>query len=705
MPSSEDTCLRVNAVRLPLRGAYHMKKKTAGVFLKACVFVAFLALSGIPLHRSHAYVTSLGANVCTSADRMMAGDPLWVTWGAEDPGSASSCTLFANGAPAASSFNGEQTFYPGSTTMYTYTCYGNSASPDQSTSVTVTVVPYMSDAQAQCYLNRYTDLADAFGPTNLASAKSHWVSDGYGEGRDESCPYKPPTPTGLSASCSGGTLTASWNSVARATSYPYRLSLANDRSNPIVLVDTSTSTSFSRSGLTAGASYDFWVQALQYGSWSDVAAVYSIACPGNGSCGSANGVSSYNAPSSGLCSVGGASVVSGPGASGPYTWTCYGIAGGSNASCSASWKRDGVCGSSSGGNTYTAPSSNLCSVGSASGVSLSGGAFNWTCGGVNGGATASCSSWQKVDAFCGPANSVPSYNAPSSGQCSPGTPTIVSGPGVAGPWTWTCLGLHGGLNSSGCSAPWKRDGTCGSSAGLSTYAAPTTNFCTVPIDGSHSAVSLNADQFSWTCAGQNGGLTTTCTSWLKVNAVCGTAVGVPSFLTPPAAGGTLCNPPLITSKNPAPPVTKTASFTWTWTCMGLHGGTNSSLCTAPRISNGICSTPPSYPDSTFGTRATPPTPSCVDGTASGLISTGSTYGVPDWTWICYGQNGGSDTPCQSFCTNSCSTSSTLHCSVETSWRVTNSCGKIVDCVVGTANTPTGARANCNLNWIEIAPWF
>lgn len=46
----------------------------------------------------------------------------------------------------------------------------------------------LSDQQAQCYLNRYTDLQSAFGATNIAAAKTHWVQFGKKEKRDWSCP-------------------------------------------------------------------------------------------------------------------------------------------------------------------------------------------------------------------------------------------------------------------------------------------------------------------------------------------------------------------------------------------------------------------------------------------------------------------------------------------------------------------------------------
>ncbi len=52
-----------------------------------------------------------------------------------------------------------------------------------------------------------------------------------------------------------------------------------------------------------------------------------------GICGTANGTTSTAVPTSGLCSQGSASAVSGSGAY--WYWTCYGSNGGANASCSA----------------------------------------------------------------------------------------------------------------------------------------------------------------------------------------------------------------------------------------------------------------------------------------------------------------------------------------------------------------------------------
>ncbi|MDR0650755.1 MAG: hypothetical protein LBG59_05135 [Candidatus Peribacteria bacterium] len=85
--------------------------------------------------------------------------------------------------------------------------------------------------------------------------------------------------------------------------------------------------------------------------------------------------------------MGTASAVSG---SGPWTWTCNGSNGGTTANCSANKKVNGVCGSANGTNITAAPTSNLCSVGTASTVSGSG-PWTWTCAGLNGGTNASCS--------------------------------------------------------------------------------------------------------------------------------------------------------------------------------------------------------------------------------------------------------------------------------------------------------------------------
>jgi len=108
-----------------------------------------------------------------------------------------------------------------------------------------------------------------------------------------------------------------------------------------------------------------------------------------GACGASNGGTVSSAPSSGLCSSGTASTVSG---SGPWTWTCAGENGGSSASCAANATSpvNGECGSSNGASLPSTPASALCTSGFASAVSGTG-PWNWSCSGSGGGTTSNCS--------------------------------------------------------------------------------------------------------------------------------------------------------------------------------------------------------------------------------------------------------------------------------------------------------------------------
>src|SRR5277367_818611 len=54
--------------------------------------------------------------------------------------------------------------------------------------------------------------------------------------------------------------------------------------------------------------------------------------PVNGQCGASNGDDLTSKPRTGLCKAGTSSSVSG---TGPWSWTCKGVSGGSTASCSA----------------------------------------------------------------------------------------------------------------------------------------------------------------------------------------------------------------------------------------------------------------------------------------------------------------------------------------------------------------------------------
>lgn len=157
------------------------------------------------------------------------------------------------------------------------------------------------------------------------------------------------------------------------------------------------------------------------------------------------------------------------------------------------------------------------------------------------------------------------------------------------------------------------------------------------------------------------------------------------------------------------PITKTndGTFLFTWTCAGQYGGASSPGCSAPRIATGRCNTPPHY-DSNVVTRAKGDDPTeslCADGKPSAVTKTGADYLAPkdggpiaDWTWNCSGVNNGDQKDvCKAWCNFDCKPG--LHCDSEKSWKVTNDCGKAVDC-----DYPSGGtRPGCNLNLREVAP--
>jgi hypothetical protein len=135
----------------------------------------------------------------------------------------------------------------------------------------------------------------------------------------------------------------------------------------------------------------------------------------NGACGSANGSDVTSAPTTNLCSAGSASAVHG---SGPFTWTCRGSHGGTTATCSAELDTSGSC------------------------------------------TTGQCSAGSQVNGACGSANGVAVSGAPTANLCTTGTASSVSG---AGPWSWSCAGSNGGSTAL-CSAPLVSSG--GNSSGL-----------------------------------------------------------------------------------------------------------------------------------------------------------------------------------------------------------------------------------------------
>lgn len=182
------------------------------------------------------------------------------------------------------------------------------------------------------------------------------------------------------------------------------------------------------------------------------------------------------------------------------TWSFYATLMPASASASG-----GACGSSNGGNFTSAPTTNLCSAGTASQVTGTG-PWNWTCAG-GGGATASCSAQLEIIGSCGSANGVAVSAAPNTNLCAAGSASTVNG---TGPWSWNCAGAHGGGTAS-CSAPLSQpvvNGSCGSANGVAVSKAPTTNLCAA---GTASTVA-GSGPWAWSCAGSAGGSAASCSA-------------------------------------------------------------------------------------------------------------------------------------------------------------------------------------------------
>jgi hypothetical protein len=376
----------------------------------------------------------------------------------------------------------------------------------------------------------------------------------------------------------------------------------------------------------------------------------------------------------GLCSVGTASAVITN--AGTYNWSCTGFHGGADQSCFATRMISGSCGVSNASPTPISPLF-LCLVGTPSNVSTYTDAYHWTCGGINGGSTLSCSAPRIIDADCGTAVQLPSAVAPSTNLCLSGStasavtigtdafswtcsgsnttstpycssPRIISGscgmaagvattvapsqlslcanglPGAVSfgtsAFTWSCAGANGGTSPS-CSAPRIVAGTCGAATTISTTTAPVNNLCGTGIA---SAVTTSTSSFGWTCAGINGAASATCSVSKAITGVCGSANNI-AITTIPVSG--LCSVGTPTA------VTSVASR-YNWSCLGSGGG-GSGSCSAPTIVNGSCGSA-----NNMAVASAPTTSLCNSGNPSLVAS-----GLNSFTWTCSGLNGGSSPSC------------------------------------------------------------
>jgi len=449
-----------------------------------------------------------------------------------------------------------------------------------------------------------------------------------------------------------------------------------------------------------GTGVDFAVTFVcQNGSWVQTHSVGSCT-PLDGVCGAipAGGFTTLPSDLTTLCARG--SILQNLTGTGPWTWQCYGTLG--TASCSANVYApvDGVCSSSNGTGLTSAPTTNLCTAGTVSSVTPDGSNTHWlwTCNGIDGGATATCSATNVNPAgACGSAGGATLFSAPTlpSTLCAAGDTASAVTESSAGVWNWTCYGPGGGPAAFCSASNGNAGGVCGGDAGHTLSSAPTAlcasgtagpvtdegglywdwfcfqlgnptgTYCRAdnagapacgPVNGTTVAsapsgpalcasgvpfgFTTNTNNWTWQC-------TTTWPSavgcwannlYAPVNGQCGGATGVPVLAAPTTGLCSVGTPTPVTGIGP-----------WNWTCPGANGGSDAS-CSAPLMAsfNGACGT-------SDGT-AIPNTPNinlCSAGTPTAVTGSGP------WSWTCQGAGSGTNASCSAFLCNECSGTITL----------------------------------------------
>ncbi len=432
----------------------------------------------------------------------------------------------------------------------------------------------------------------------------------------------------------------------------------------------------------------------------------------NGRCGTANEAVLYEIPQNGLCAAGSASVVTGQG---PWNWTCSGLHGGKAEVCKAESKRDAVCGEATLSGHREEPEDGLCSVGKPSRVSGDG-PWTWTCSGVNGGKKIECKVGSSVDGSCGAANGASFESAPTTGLCERGRAGNVGG---SGPWMWTCGGVDGGSSAS-CTAsmaaasspaaapvtsvvsspsspsarPDESDAasaavlaksarktapattaSCGKAADMAAFKKPVYNLCAYGSAGNVSGSS----PWTWECSDKSGGKVSCSTLVPATSSTAPIPQAAPISPVVMAAKASPKDAPseavaktaaVKTETKPAPKAAETAPENgtcgaangavfktsptsslcasgyatnisgdgpWMWSCVGTGGGSSSSCSALPpskaRV-DGVCGNA----NGTVFTKI-PDSGLCDGGTPSPV------HGDGPWTWTCSGMNGGNASVC------------------------------------------------------------
>jgi hypothetical protein len=215
-------------------------------------------------------------------------------------------------------------------------------------------------------------------------------------------------------------------------------------------------------------------------------------------------------------------------------------------------------------------------------------------------------SWYVPSLSCDPANTYPvtlhysrvgntivmqhGFTCTVAGECTTSTPVQC---GADQNWTLTAQAtfLAGASSDTGAAQPtggWTMSnlefsgnkpppnpppaitpGQCGPSNGQAFNSAPTSNLC--GTNNTASALTANSSGWNWTCTGNNGGTTTSCSATI-IPGQCGTSNGQ-TFSSAPTSN--LCG-----TSNTASALTASGSG-WTWTCTGGTTANCSAIAAAP----------------------------------------------------------------------------------------------------------------------------
>jgi len=279
-----------------------------------------------------------------------------------------------------------------------------------------------------------------------------WVCNGlYGGSNSETCSASRYSSAPVNGSCG----------TANGKTYLY--SASNYDSDTQCTTGTSTNTDFP----AVGGSVSWVCNGINGGTNSGTCSASRYAsAPVNGTCGTANGHGYYATSeidtAAEQCSAGTFASFTDNGSS--WSWDCNGSNGGTNASCSANKV---ACGSYHNTIRRDQPSSNLCSYGTNTSLTLTSNIWYWSCTN-NPGVNAACYAYKTT---CGSSNGGNFSSAPTTNLCAYGTASSVTTGGTT--FTWTCTG-NDSLAVS-CSANRTLNGSCGTANGK-TYPYSTTTY-------------------------------------------------------------------------------------------------------------------------------------------------------------------------------------------------------------------------------------